>query len=131
MKTGENAVQMHNPLISEMRSKRNSMEEFKDFEETKKETNFKKWSFKLLVYVIIINLVIAYLVARFMPLIHNVETFNLRLLILGIVANVLWLIGLVLMILSVVKKETKNYQYYFSVLGYPLYIIFTMSSTLL
>lgn len=97
----------------------------------KKSTNFKKWSFRLLMYLIIINVAIAYLVINYMVGFHDPNIFNRNVLILSMVANLILLAGIILTIFVVKNKEHKNYQYYFSVIGYPIFILLTILSSIL
>ncbi len=95
-----------------------------------KNNNFKSWSFRLLIYLLIINIVVFYMVVNFDDGFDNSEKFNQNLYILSMIGNLILLIGVVLTIFSVVKREEKNYQYYTSVIGYPIIMIisFLMSS---
>jgi DMSO/TMAO reductase YedYZ heme-binding membrane subunit len=94
----------------------------------KKETNYKKWSFKLLIYLILINVAIAYLVYNLAVGFNDMEVFNRNTTILSIIASIILVVGIILTILSIRNKETKNYQYYFSIIGYPIFIFFTVLS---
>ncbi|WP_272149862.1 hypothetical protein [Tenacibaculum aiptasiae] len=96
---------------------------------TAKPTNYKKWSFKLFLYLIIINIVIAYLVINYIHLVHDSSRFNQNIGILSIVGNLILIAGIVLTILSIVNKEEKNYQFYISIIGYPIFIILTFLSS--
>lgn len=95
---------------------------------TTKQTNYKKWSFKLFLYLIIINIVVTYLVINFATGLHDSSRFNQNIGLLSIVGNLILLIGVVLTILSIVNKEEKNYQFYISIIGYPIFIILTFLS---
>ena len=61
---------------------------------------------------------------------HDSRKFEQNIGILSIVGNLILIAGIVLTILSVKNKEQKNYQYYFSVIGYPLILILTLASLL-
>ena len=91
-------------------------------------TNYKKWSFRLFLYLIITNIAIAYLVINYAIGIHDSEIFERNLGILSIVANFILLIGIILIILSITNKEKKDYQFYISIIGYPLFLITTLLS---
>jgi len=100
-------------------------------------TNYKKWSFKFLIYIILLNFLIAFIVANtttFKVQIEGYETANdnsdLNLLVLTILTNLLFIAGIVLTMLSIKNKEVKNYQYKFSIWGYPIFIILTLISVL-
>ena len=93
-----------------------------------KETKYKKWAFRLLIYLIIINVSVAYLVMSFAVGFHDAERFAQKIGILSLVANLILAIGVVFTILSIRNKEKKNYQFYFSVIGYPIFLILTLLS---
>ena len=93
----------------------------------KKSTNYKKWSFKFLIYIILLNLLIAYLIATTpIGLGNSEQTLELRLIVLSFVNIALIISGIVLTILSFKNKEEKNYQYNISVYGYPIFILINM-----
>ena len=93
-----------------------------------KETKYKKWSFRLLIYLIIINVLVAYFVINFAVGLHDVGRFEQNIGILSLVANLILIVGIVFTILSIKIKEHKNYQYYFSIIGYPIFLIMTLLS---
>ncbi|WP_431164827.1 hypothetical protein [Tenacibaculum halocynthiae] len=93
-----------------------------------KETKYKKWAFKLLIYLIIINVLVAYLVMNFAVGFHDAGRFEQNIGILSLVANLILIIGIIFTILSIKNKEGKNYQYYFSVIGYPIFLVLTLLS---
>ena len=100
-------------------------------------TNYKKWSFKFLIYSILLNFLIAFIVANtttFEFQLEGYETPNdnsdLNLLVLTILTNLLFIAGIILTILSIKNKEEKNYQYKFSIWGYPIFIVLTIISML-
>ncbi|MEP5933479.1 MAG: hypothetical protein ABJ218_00025 [Winogradskyella arenosi] len=92
------------------------------------ETKYKKWSFRLLIYLIVINVLVAYLVMNFAIVFHDVGRFEQNIGILSIVANLILIVGIVFTVLSIKNKEGKNYQFYFSVIGYPIFLVLTLLS---
>ena len=92
------------------------------------ETKYKKWSFRLLIYLIIINVLVAYLVMNFAVGFHDTGRFEQNIGILSLVANLILIVGIVFTILSIKNKEGKNYQFYFSVIGYPIFLVLTLLS---
>lgn len=88
-------------------------------------TNYKKWSFKLLIYLIVINFVVAYLVFNFTIGLHDTNKFQQNINILSLITNLILIAGIILTFLSIKNKEAKNYQFYFSIIGYPIFIILT------
>ena len=94
----------------------------------KKPTNYKRWAFKFLIYLVVLNIAVAYLVVNFAEGLNHSTRFNQNILILSVVGAVIHITGVIFTILSIVKKEEKNYQYYISIVGY---IFFTVSSIIL
>ena len=93
-----------------------------------KETKYKKWAFRLLIYLIIINLLVTYLVMNFAVGFHDPGRFEQNIGILSLVANLILIVGIVFTILSIKNKEGKNYQFYISVIGYPIFLILALLS---
>lgn len=82
-----------------------------------KQTNFRKWSFRLFVDLIFINGLIYYHVATSaFPQLLVIQIFS----VLSLICLIL---GSVFLILSIKNKEQKNYQYWISAVGFPLYFI--------
>lgn len=84
------------------------------------QTNFKKWSFRLFIDLLFSQALIFYHVVT------SAFPQGLVILIFSILSWLFFLGGSVFLILSIVKKEQKNYQYWIAVLGFPLYLIFTV-----
>jgi hypothetical protein len=102
----------------------------------KKETNYRKWSFKFLIYIILLNFLVAFMVYKVMmetTLIIQLEGYekpeNYNLIyiqILNILISLLFIAGLVLTILSIKNREVKDYKYKTSIYGYSIFIILTI-----
>jgi hypothetical protein len=102
----------------------------------KKNTNYRKWSFKFLIYVIILNFLIAYMIVNsvnqtdlVIQLEANEATTNypgIYLHILTILTNLLFITGIVLTILTFKNKEKRDYKYKVSIYGYPIFIIISI-----
>ena len=58
--------------------------------------------------------------------IDDAEKFNQNLSIISITGNITLLAGITFLILSMVKKEERSYQYYVSIIGYPFFIMLTI-----
>ena len=101
------------------------IDKFDEFEthEKPKETNYKKWAFKCFIYIVLLNVLVAYMIVK-----GNYEP--LAILVCSILATLVLFLGTALTILTVTKKEEKNYQYYVSVIGYPIFIILTVLANL-
>ena len=97
----------------------------------KKETNYRSWSFRLLVYVLLLNAVTMYLTIKFTPLVHDSERFYIRMLLLSVLALILFITGVILTVLSVNNKEDKDYKYKISIYGYPIFFIVSVLASFL
>lgn len=86
-------------------------------------TNYKKWAFRLFIYLISCNLAIGYLMASFMPMFHDEAVFVRNLTILSFMAFAFLCAGSICTVLSYNNKEEKNYQYKVSIWGYPIFIV--------
>lgn len=90
--------------------------------------NYTKWSFRLFLYLVITNTAIAYLVINYAVGIHDSKIFERNIGTLSIVSNLILLVGIILTILSIANKEKRDYQFYISIIGYPLFLITTLLS---
>lgn len=110
------------------------MNQFKEFEviNEPKKTNYKKWAFRFFIYIVIINIWVGYMATRPMFALSLDENGNVvesqsnipyYLLTAGIIATLLMLTGFVLTILSISKREKRDYQYYISIIGYLTLLI--------
>ena len=101
-----------------------------------KNTNYRKWAFKFLIYVVLLNILVAYMVANAAVSTNVVITLdgfetpkNTSIQYVGflsLLGNVLFIAGIVLTILSVKSKEEKDYKYKVSIWGYPIFLIVTL-----
>lgn len=82
--------------------------------------NFKKWAFRFTIWVIVINVVNFYLVINFDPLGGGNATAS-TFFYLGTFASALLLMSFVFLIISSIKKEGKNYQFWISAIGLILF----------
>ena len=103
-------------------------------------TNYKKWSFKFLIYIVLLNFLIAFIAINALTTTtlkiqldgyetpkDNMDTY---LMIISIMLTLLLISGIILTILSVKNKEDKNYQYKVSVWGYPIFIMLSLIAML-
>ncbi|GLB52963.1 hypothetical protein NBRC110019_20030 [Neptunitalea chrysea] len=103
--------------------------------QTKKNTQYKKWAFRCLICVVVLNIATYYVTLTqvdmsFVPDIRQMTTTQKVLRIVGILTNLLFVAGLVLTIMSMVKKEKKDYQWYTAVIGFGLLLLFFFSLVL-
>lgn len=92
----------------------------------KKPTNYKRWAFRFLIYLIVLNIIVFYLVVNFMDGFQDSVKFNQNMFIFSSIGTIILITGVIFTILSIVKKEEKNYQYYISIVGYIFFIVLSI-----
>ncbi|AFL82046.1 hypothetical protein Aeqsu_2591 [Aequorivita sublithincola DSM 14238] len=85
--------------------------------------SYKKWAFRILIFVVLLNILVFYLITDFTGNMSDEGPSITLLTILGFVVNLFFIGGIVLTILSIVKKEEKDYEFILSVAGYSLLIL--------
>ena len=92
-------------------------------------TNYRTWSFRFLIYLILLNILFAYMISS-TTLVIEIEGFErqkdnseLVLFITIILANIFLISGTILTALSIIKKEKKDYKYITSIIGYSFFLI--------
>lgn len=83
--------------------------------------NFKKWAFHFMIWILIINVISFYLTVSYTSLFNEFNNTGQILLYLGILATVLLFMSLIFIIISSIKKEKKNYQYWSSIIGLVIF----------
>ena len=117
------------------------MNNFQEFDTSDKivKTNYKKWAFRFFIYIIFLNIWVANMATRpvfdlsFDPdgnIIESKSNIHYYMLAAGITATLLMLSGFVLTILSISKKEKRDYQYYISIIGYITLLIVAIMRSL-
>ena len=98
------------------------------FEPEIPKTNYKKWSFRMLIYTLVCNVIVTYLIATStsISLAGSPDSFGFNIMILSFLATSFFLAGVILTILSHFNKEERNYQYHVSVWGYLIFILLTL-----
>ena len=86
-----------------------------------KEISFKKWAFHFIIWILVLNVIIIYLTISLVdfPRLEN-NTISV-LLYLGILANILLFLSIVFIVISSIRNEKKNYQYWVSITGIILF----------
>ena len=79
--------------------------------------NFKKWAFRFMIWILIINIISFYLTISYTSLFNEGDNTAEVLFYFGILGTVLLLLSLIFIIFSTIKKEKKNYQYWISIVG--------------
>lgn len=87
--------------------------------------NFKKWAFRFTIWIIIINIVVTYLVVTYVDLFNTYDNTGEVILRLGLVATFLLVLSFLFIIISIVKKEKRNYQFWVAVIGILLFGVFS------
>ncbi|WP_299680542.1 hypothetical protein [uncultured Dokdonia sp.] len=87
-------------------------------------TNYKKWAFILCIICILLWIASTSILLSISTSI-DIEILVLMLNIFGIISNIALIAGVILTILSISNKEKKNYQYYTSIVGFPILILQT------
>ncbi|MFK5982373.1 MAG: hypothetical protein QM499_05605 [Flavobacteriaceae bacterium] len=79
--------------------------------------NFKKWAFRFMVWIIIINIISYYLTISYTNFFNEQANTAETLFYLGIIGTFLLFLSLIFIVLSSINKEKKNYQYWISIVG--------------
>ncbi|WP_299680566.1 hypothetical protein [uncultured Dokdonia sp.] len=83
--------------------------------------SFKKWAFHFMIWVIIINSIIYYLTANYVNKLMAGDSVIVVISRLGLVGALLLVLTLLFIILSIVKKEKRNYQFWIAAVGIFLF----------
>ena len=92
--------------------------------------NFKKWAFHFMIWILIINIISFYLTISYTSIFNEGDNTAEVLFYFGILGTVLLLLSLIFIILSTVKKEKKNYQYWTSIVGLVIFGILPILASL-
>ena len=97
------------------------MSEFQEFESEQNVPIYRKWAYKLFIYMFWINILLTFMINR-----GNYHPYA----ILGAsaLATILLVVGILLTVVSIKNKEEKNYQYHISIWGYGIFLILTLIS---
>lgn len=88
-------------------------------------TNYKQWSFRLFIYLIVINIITYREVVYFASFPGN-DAMTSRMNFIAIISFGFWLTGIILTVMSYVKKEKRDYQYKVSVWGFAVFTLATI-----
>lgn len=100
------------------------MSNFQEFDTEAKTTNYKKWAYKVFLYMFLMNILVAFMVIR-----GNYHPYA----IVGCswLATLFLLLGILLTLVSIKNKEEKTYKYHVCVWGYPIFLVLTIISLFL
>ena len=87
-------------------------------------TNYKRWSFRFLIYLIILTLFIAFDVS-------NSKSVSWRMTLLSVLTGLFWIVGIVFTIMSHRNRELRDYQYHVSVWGFGIFTVLTIFALLI
>jgi len=92
--------------------------------------NWSKWSFKLLVYVFVINLSIAFITVYYPNFSgeSSSSVFVRNIFILTLAQWIFIIFGLGLSILSIKHKEKRGFKFYLALIGHPTFVILNLLS---
>ncbi|NQX99986.1 MAG: hypothetical protein HRT70_02430 [Flavobacteriaceae bacterium] len=60
------------------------------------------------------------------PINYTLNRNGIYVIILSVLFMLFFLVGVLLTILSISRREEKNYQFYVNIFGYPLYLVFQL-----
>ena len=83
--------------------------------------NFKKWAFRFTIWVLIINLTNFFLTVNYVDFPEIENNIGLTLFYFGALSIILTLLSVVFIVVSSIKKEDKNYQFWISVIGIVIF----------
>ena len=96
-----------------------------------KKINFKKWAFRFIVWILIINIITFYLTINYVDFPGVENNTGLNLFYLGLLSGILMILSVIFVIMSSVKKEKRNYQYWISIIGIVIFGIIPLVSILI
>ncbi len=92
--------------------------------------NFKKWAFHFMIWVLIINLISFYLTISYTNLFYEENNTLEVLFYFGVLATILIVLSLIFIVISSIKKEKKNYQYWSVIIGLVVFGILPIVASL-
>lgn len=83
--------------------------------------NFKKWAFHSTIGNVIINIMTFYVTLNHVDFPGVENNMSLTLFYFGMLSIILLLFSIIFSVLSIVKKEKRNYQFWISIIGILLF----------
>ena len=74
--------------------------------------NFKKWAFHFTIWSFIINGISLFFKINFNSITGEVYNYEERIFYLSILSQLMLLLAIVFLVISIVKKEKRNYQFW-------------------
>ncbi len=97
---------------------------------TENKTNHKRMSFRFFIYLLMVNALGFYFTFKYANQYSTNPGFEDKMGMINIVGNIILVIGCFFTLLSIKNKEEKDYQYYISIIGYPVMILFALARLL-
>ncbi len=98
------------------------MNEILDYEEKEISTNYRKWTFRFFIYLILLFALAFYLISN--TIVATESIFNSKkILILAWFFKIFLCIGIFFMIMMIRNKETRDYKFWTSLIGISLFFI--------
>ena len=85
--------------------------------------NYKKWAFHFTIWIVIVNVVIFWVTVNYNSLVYDPQSVQQTIWKLGLLTNLLLIGTILFLVISTVKKEKKNYQYWIAMVVAILLII--------
>ena len=92
-----------------------------------KKINFKKWAFRFTIWILIINIITFYMTINYVDFQVFEKNTGLNLFYFGILNGILMILSVIFVIMSSVKKEKRNYQYWISIIGIVMFGIIPLA----
>ncbi len=78
---------------------------------------FKNWAFRFMIWIIIINMIVFYLTINYVNFPGVENNTDSTLLYLEVISIVLMFLALAFIIMSMIRKEKRNYQFWIAIVG--------------
>lgn len=77
--------------------------------------SFKKWAFKFIIWIFIMNVV------AFFINVNQLQFSETGLIVFGSLSFIILMLSFIFIVISSIKKEKRNYEYWISVIGISLF----------
>ena len=91
--------------------------------------SYKNWAFRLAIWLLITTAAIYYLTVSYVK-VGQEDTGPTNLFYLAIIATILFISSLIFLVLGTLKKETRDFKYWFSLIVVILILAFGIYSKL-
>ena len=98
------------------------MDEILDYDENEITTNYRKWSFRFFIYLVLLFGLGFYLIPSNSVTFENF-IFSQKILILAWVFKIFLCIGIFFMIMMIRNNETRDYKFWISLIGISLFFM--------